>query len=79
MMLGYISHFKRLKYMISRNKLKKNLICLKTGSKATIINSYWENNTAYVKINIIMKFQNTYFQVTKTLEEDNIEDQFSYL
>ena len=65
--------------MISKNKLKKNLICLKTGSKATIINSYWENNTAYVKINIIMKFQNTYFQVTKTLQEDNIEDQFSYL
>ena len=64
--------------MISENKLKKNLICLKTGSKATIIDSYWENNIAYVKINIKMKFQNTYFQVTKTLEEDDIQDQFSY-
>ena len=77
MMLLYILNFKRLKDMISENKLKKNLICLKTGSKATIIDSYWENNISYVKINIKMKFQDTYFQVTKTLEEDEIKNQFS--
>ena len=65
--------------MISENKLKKNLICLETGSKATIISSYWKNNIAYVKINIKMKFQDTYFQVTKTLEEDEIKKQFSIL
>ena len=64
--------------MINKNKIKKNLICLKTGSKATIIKSYWENNIAYVKINILMKFQDTYFQVNKTIEEDNIQDHFSY-
>ena len=64
--------------MINSKKLKKNLICLKTGSKATIINSYWENDTAYVKISILMKFQDTYFQVNKTFEEDNIQNHFSY-
>ena len=57
---------------------KKKLICLNTGSKATIIKSYWKNNTAYVKVNILIKFQDTYFQVTKTLEEDNIKDHFVY-
>ena len=77
MMLIYKLNFKRLKDMINQNKLKKNLICLKTGSKATIISSYWKNNIAYVKINIKMKFQDTYFQVTKTLEEDEIKNQFS--
>ena len=64
--------------MINKNKIKKNLICLKTGSKATIIKTYWENNISYVKINILMKFQDTYFQVNKTIEEDNIQDHFSY-
>ena len=57
---------------------KKKLTCLNTGSKATIIKSYWKNNTAYVKVNILIKFQDTYFQVTKTLEEDNITDHFVY-
>jgi hypothetical protein len=64
--------------MNSNKKIKKNLICLKTGSKATIINSYFENNTAYVKINILMKFQDTFFQVTKTLEEDDVQSQFTF-
>ena len=64
--------------MINNKKIKKNLICLKTGSKATIIKSYWENNIAYVKVSILMKFQDTYFQVNKTFEEDNIQDYFSY-
>ena len=64
--------------MINKNKIKKNLICLKTGSKATIIKSYWENNIAYVKISILMKFQDTYFQVNKTFEEDSIQNHFSY-
>ena len=62
--------------MINMKKVKKNLVCLKTGSKATIIKSYWENNTAYIKINIYIKFQDTYIQVTKTLEEDNFKDYF---
>ena len=64
--------------MINKNKIKKNLICLKTGSKATIIDRYWKNNIVYVKINVLMKFQDTYFQVNKTFEEDNIQDYFSY-
>ena len=64
---------------MSKNKiLKKNLVCLKTGSKATIINSYSKNNVAYVKINMLMKFQDTYFQVNKTLEEDDVPYHFSY-
>ena len=64
--------------MINKKKLKKNLVCLKTGSEATIIKSYWENNTAYIKVNIYIKFQDTYIQVTKTLEEDNLKDYFIY-
>ena len=64
--------------MISKKKVKQNLICLKTGSKATIIKSYWENNTAYVKVKIHMKFQDTCIQATKTLEEDNLKDYFIY-
>ena len=64
--------------MINSKKLKKNLICLKTGSRATIINSYWENNIAYVRISILMKFQDTNFRVHKTFEEDNIQNHFSY-
>ena len=64
--------------MINNKKLKKNIICLKTGSKATIIDRYCKNNIVYVKINVLMKFQDTYFQVNKTFEEDNIQDYFSY-
>ena len=64
--------------MNSNKKIKKNLMCLKTGSRATIINSYFLNNTAYVKINILMKFQDTFIQVTKTLEEDELENHFTF-
>ena len=64
--------------MNSDKKIKKNLMCLKTGSKATIIKSYFLNNNAYVKINILMKFQDTYIQVTKSLEEDELENHFTF-
>ena len=64
--------------MINKNKVKKNLRCLKTGAKGSIVNSYWKNNTAYVKINLQVKFEDTHITVTKTFEEDNIDDHFSY-
>ena len=63
--------------MNSDKKIKKNLMCLKTGSKATIIKSYFLNNIAYVKINIPIKFEDTHIQVTKTLEEDELENHFT--
>ena len=63
---------------MNENKSNQNLTCLKTGSKATIINSYWKNNTAYVQVRILMRFQDTYFQVNRSIKEENIKNQFSY-
>ena len=57
--------------------MKKNLKCLRTGEKAKIVSQYNKNNTAYVKINILIKFQDTYFQVNKTFEENDIQNHFS--
>ena len=63
--------------MNTNKNIKKNLKCLKTGSKATIIKSYFLNNIAYVKINIPIKFEDTHIQVTKTLVEDELENHFT--
>tara|TARA_B110001452_G_C14845447_1_gene295286 strand:+ start:156 stop:383 length:228 start_codon:yes stop_codon:yes gene_type:complete len=75
-MFHYI--LRRLNHMINKNTSKKKLICLKTGAKGSIVNSYWKNDTAYVKVNLQVKFEDTYITVTKTFEEDNIDDHFSY-
>ena len=64
--------------MINNKKLKKNLMCLKTGAKGSIVNSFWKNDTAYVKVNLQVKFEDTYITVTKTFEEDNIQYHFNY-
>ena len=57
---------------------KNNLIFLKTGSNAKIIKHYEFKNISYVKINITMKFNNTTFQVLKSVPTSEIEDEFKY-
>ena len=65
--------------VMNKNKLiNKKLTCIKTGFKAKIINYYELNNVSYVKINIMMKFENRDFQILKTCCVDEIEDQFNY-
>ena len=46
----------------------KNLICLKTGAKAKIINYFNDPNASYVKVSINVKFYDTTLQVLKTVE-----------
>ena len=46
----------------------KNLICLKTGAKAKIINYFDDQNASFVKVNINVKFNDTPLQVLKTEE-----------
>ena len=59
-------------------KINNQLICLKTGSKAKIINYFDKDEVSYVKISIEMKFEDTKFQVLKTILIDDIQSQFSY-
>lgn len=61
-----------------KTNLKDQLICLKTGAKAKIINRFEHENISYVKVSINMQFQNSYFQILKTLTIDEINKQFNY-
>ena len=58
-------------------KINNQLICLKTGSKAKIINYFNKDEVIYVKISIEMKFEDTKFQVLKTIQIDDVQNQFS--
>ena len=58
--------------------LNKNLTCIKTGSKAKIVNYYELHEVSYVKINIMMQFQDSDFHVLKTCRTDEIQSQFNY-
>ena len=62
-----------------KNKNYKELICLKTGAKAKIIKFFNHNAVSYVKVKINMKFQNSSFQVLKTVQIDDMEKQFNYI
>ena len=59
-------------------KINNQLICLKTGSKAKIINCFHKDEVNYVKISIEMKFEDTKFQVLKTIQIDDVQNQFGY-
>ena len=59
-------------------KINNQLICLKTGSKAKIINYFDKDEVIYVKISIEMKFEDTKFQVLKTIQIDDVQNQFGY-
>ena len=64
--------------MKTNKKSKDELICLKTGSKAKIIEYFEHNNISYAKIRINMKFENSSFQVIKTVDIENIKKEFNY-
>ena len=65
--------------MKKNNNYNKELICLKTGAKARIINFFEQDSISYVKVNINMKFQNSSFQILKTIELGNVEKEFNYI
>ena len=65
--------------MKTKNKNYKELICLKTGAKAKIIKFFNHNAVSYVKVKINMKFQNSSFQILKTVQFDNMEKEFNYI
>ena len=56
----------------------KNLICLKTGAKAKIINYFSDQNASFVKVSINDKFNDTTLQVLKTLELEKLGKQFKF-
>ena len=64
--------------MSNDNKINSPLICLKTRSKAKIISYFDKEVVSYVKINMEIKFENTKFQVLKTIPIDDFKGQFSY-
>ena len=57
----------------------KNLICLKTGAQAKIINYFDDQNTSFVKVNIDVKFNDTTLQVLKTIELEELVKQFKFV
>ncbi len=64
--------------MSKDNKINSPLICLKTGSKAKIISYFDKDEVPYVKISMEIEYEDTKFQVLKTIRIDDIKDQFSY-
>ena len=64
--------------MSNDNKINFPLICLNTGSNAKIISYFYKDEVPYVKISMEIEFEDTKFQVLKTISIDNFKDQFSY-
>ena len=58
--------------------LNKKLTCIKTGYKAKIINYYELNEVSYVKVDIMMQFENSDFHILKTCRTDEIQSEFNY-
>ena len=63
--------------MINNNKIKDQLICLKTGSKAQIIDYFDKDKVRYAKIKIDVKFGNTSVQILRSLQLNEIDNYFS--
>ena len=53
--------------MSNDNKINSPLICLKTGSNAKIISYFDKDEVPYVKISMEIEFEDTKFQVLKTI------------
>ena len=64
--------------MSNDNKINSPLICLKTRSKAKIISYFDKEVVSYVKINMEIKFEDTKFQVLKTITIDDIKNHFNF-
>ena len=63
--------------MINNNKINNQLICLKTGSKAQIIEYFDKDKVQYAKIKIEVEFGNTSVQVLRSLQLNEIDNYFS--
>ena len=63
--------------MINNNKIDDNLICLKTGSKAKIIDYFDKDKVRYAKIKIDVEFGNTSVQILRSLQLNEIDNYFS--
>ena len=64
--------------MSNDNKINSPLICLKTGSNAKIISYFDKKEVAYIKTSMEIEFEDTKFQVLKTIQINDIKHQFSY-
>ena len=53
--------------MINNNKIDEHLICLKTGSKAKIIDYFDKDKVRYAKIKIDIEFGNSSLQILRSL------------
>ncbi len=63
--------------MINNNKIDDQLICLKTGSKAKIIDFFDKDKVRYAKIKIDVEFGNTSVQILRSLQLNEIDNYFS--
>ena len=64
--------------MFEINKNNCELICLKTGSKAKILNFFDKDNVQYAKISIDIKFGVSSFQILRSLQVNDIQNEFNY-
>ena len=63
--------------MSNDNKINNQLMCLKTGSKAKIIDFFDKDKVRYAKIKIEVEFGNTSVQVLRSLQLNEIDNYFS--
>tara|TARA_Y100000768_G_C23440158_1_gene434516 strand:- start:328 stop:525 length:198 start_codon:yes stop_codon:yes gene_type:complete len=63
--------------MINNNNIDDQLICLKTGSKAQIIDYFDKDKVRYAKIKIDVEFGNTSVQILRSLQLNEIDNYFS--
>ena len=63
--------------MFEINKNKYELICLKTGSKAEIIDYFYKDKVRYAKIKIDVEFGNTSVQILRSLQLNEIDNYFN--
>jgi hypothetical protein len=62
--------------MSNDNKINNQLMCLKTGSKAKIIDFFDKDKVRYAKIKIEVEFENTSVQVLRSLQLNEIDNYF---
>ena len=63
--------------MSNDNKINNQLMCLKTGSKAKIIDFFDKDKVRYAKIKIEVELGNTSVQVLRSLQLNEIDNYFS--
>ena len=63
--------------MSNDNKINNQLMCLKTGSKAKIIDFFDKDKVRHAKIKIEVEFRNTSVQVLRSLQLNEIDNYFS--